>query len=317
MSNAVAIYESNGSFADAPSGVLRLELALLRPGCRLRHGKLNREHLNSLILSGGNWPPLVVRRGDNTIVDGNYRYLAARELGHTHVSCICFDGGDEDVFLEALQRNRSHGLPLSLAEREEAASQLLGFHPEWSDRRLAEACGLAPGTVGRLRKMAAPLTEPVSIRVGRDGKRRSADSQQSRQRVLNLLESHPGHSLREIARMAGTSPETVRSLRKRAAAPPTGEVRALDAATELPSDLTGKTRWTSDSALQSAPESKDFLSWFEKTTVAVEWRHFVQDIPLSRVYEVADEARRRAEAWQLFASTLEARTTPGHARKFA
>ena len=30
-------------------------------------------------------------------------------------------------------------------------------------------------------------------------------------------------------------------------------------------------------------------------------------IPFSRVYEVADEARRRASAWQEFASSVEAR----------
>jgi ParB-like chromosome segregation protein Spo0J len=260
---------------------------------------------------------LVVRQGDNTIVDGNYRYLAARELGHAHVSCIWFCGDDDEILVEALHRNRSHGLPLSLAEREAAAVHLIEFHPEWSNRRLAEACGLAPGTVRRIRDSGPPPAEPVSIRIGRDGKRRPADAQHARQRVLSALESHPTHSLRDIAGLAGSSPETVRSLKKRMGAPGLGEVLALDPANALASDSAETMRWTSDSALQSAPASNQFLSWFEKTTVAEEWQSFVNDIPLSRAYEVADEARRRASTWQSFASTLESRTIPCHARRLA
>ena len=34
----------------------------------------------------------------------------------------------------------------------------------------------------------------------------------------------------------------------------------------------------------------------------------VETVPLSRIYEVADEARRRSELWLRFARALEART---------
>jgi hypothetical protein len=47
--------------------------------------------------------------------------------------------------------------------------------------------------------------------------------------------------------------------------------------------------------------------WFEQTSIAAEWRDLVNDIPISRLYEVADEARRRAQQWMELASTLEAR----------
>jgi hypothetical protein len=73
-------------------------------------------------------------------------------------------------------------------------------------------------------------------------------------------------------------------------------------------------RWVSDSALAATPEGKGFAGWLEQTNIGQESQDYVDGIPLSRVYEIADEARRRADAWLAFAAKLEgrARRAPGY-----
>ncbi len=313
MSDAMALCGEPDEVAGREGAVIRLELDVLRPGYQLRLGGPNTDHVNVIALSEGNWPPVVVRRADNAIVDGNYRYRAARQLGHTHIDCVYFDGGEDAAFVEALWRNRHHGLPLSLRERERAAHHLLRLHPDWSDRRIAEACSLAPGTVGRLRSKISWPTEDdrgVIVRLGRDGKRRPADPQASRARILRVLESQPDRSLRAIARMTGTSPATVRSVRDRPDPAPDRVGRDFEGKggrwpSQGPAPLTPG--WLSDSALAATAEGKGLASWLEQTNIGEESQDYVEGIPLSRVYEIADEARRRSDVWLAFAAMLELR----------
>jgi hypothetical protein len=63
----------------------------------------------------------------------------------------------------------------------------------------------------------------------------------------------------------------------------------------------------SDTALLAAIEGERFLGWFNRTSVDEDWHLFAETIPASRVYEIADEARRRAAVWQEFATVLEDR----------
>jgi hypothetical protein len=63
-----------------------------------------------------------------------------------------------------------------------------------------------------------------------------------------------------------------------------------------------------DAALASTEKGAAFAVWFEETAIVEEWREFVETIPVSRIYEIADQARRRALRWSEFAETLEART---------
>jgi hypothetical protein len=50
--------------------------------------------------------------------------------------------------------------------------------------------------------------------------------------------------------------------------------------------------------------------WLDVTAVDDGWFEHVGDLPLSRLYELADEARRRSIWWGRFADALEARTRP-------
>jgi ParB-like chromosome segregation protein Spo0J len=286
--------------------VTKVALTDLSPGVQLRRGKVNREHLNAIALSEGGWPPIIVRRADNTIVDGHYRYLAARQLGMSHVDCAYFEGGEESAFLEALRQNSFHGLPLCLSDREAAAKQVLALHPEWSDRRIGATCGLAPGTVGRIRIYLASASADAGqppARVGRDGKRRPVDPQATRSRIVTVLSDQPNGSLRDVARIAGASPATVRAVKRE---------RELAAMQQSPSPSDApvtlcSTGWSSDAAVLSSTHGESFARWFERTSIGDEWVELVSDLPISRIYEVADEARRRAAEWSEFASAVEAR----------
>jgi hypothetical protein len=303
--------------SDSRSAVAQTPLLRLRPRPQLRLGELNQDHLSVIALCDGDWPPIVIRREDNTIIDGHYRYLAARQLGHTHIACVYFDGGDEAVFLEALRRNRSHGLPLSLQERQRAARRLLESHPDWSHRRIAELCSLAPGTVARLRATAPPnraTQEPEPTRLGKDGRRRPSNPSAARDRILRALEAQPDRSLREIARITGSSPATVKATRTKLAAlnGPSSPLPVPHQTTPAGQAIPAPVRWTPDGALLSTIAGQGFASWFEQTNIDNQSSHYLPDVPISRIYEIADEARRRATAWLTFASLLENRTKPPH-----
>jgi len=170
-------------------------------------------------------------------------------------------------------------------------------------------------------------------RVGRDGKVRPVQAAEIRDRIRRALEKNPGGSLREIATIAGASPETVRTVRARlvegektdskphAIFPSgSGSVAGTDAertvgintaAPDLRLDYGStpvRTAWIRDPALLASADGGAFAGWFANTNVDEEWHRYVWAIPLGRVYEVVDEARRRAATWTAFASLLESRT---------
>jgi hypothetical protein len=66
--------------------------------------------------------------------------------------------------------------------------------------------------------------------------------------------------------------------------------------------------WLTDRALSACGDGRDFARWFASNEVTEEWHRFVWTVPLGRVYDVVDEARRRAATWTSFASLLESRT---------
>jgi hypothetical protein len=61
--------------------------------------------------------------------------------------------------------------------------------------------------------------------------------------------------------------------------------------------------------LRATPSAAAFSAWFSGADVGDEWSDHVAVVPLSRVYEIADEARRRAKSWTRFAEALELRTS--------
>jgi ParB-like chromosome segregation protein Spo0J len=301
------------------SDVVVVPVSSLRAGSPHRGNGICAEQVEQLMALGGAWPPILVSREDGHVVDGAHRVAAARRLGLARLEAEYFDGTPEEAFIEFVRRNVAHGLSLTLAERKQAAERVLRAHPIWSDRRVAELCALSPKTVGRLRTGCPSASAPHSdteVREGRDRRVRPARPGSARARVLEALRENPDGSLRAVAAIAGVSPETVRLVRLnlvRAPAPTAPADRpAGPTIDEVEDDDAAPTEWHDDAALASSDQGEAFLAWFEQTAVGEPDLAWVDAVPLGRVYVVADEARRRSEAWLELARALEAR--PGRAR---
>jgi hypothetical protein len=278
------------------------------------------------------WPPIVVWGDDCVVIDGAHRVEAARRLGHFTVRAVRFIGTRDEAFIESVRRNVKHGLPLSVGDRRRAALRVLARNPEWSDRRIASLCGLSGKTIARLRREghgAGDVVVPMERRVGRDGKLRPVRSKEIHDRIRRALEENPGGSLRFVAAIAGASPETVRTVRARMNVADQLSDRTVDflsPVTQLPEMHAGpmfdyletaepaaevsegrSDTWLSDAALNTCGDGGGFARWFTETNVSDDWHRFVWTIPVGRVYEVVDEARRRAATWTAFASILESR----------
>ena len=280
---------------------------------------IDRRNVASLAEVADRWPPIVVSRRDGSVIDGLHRVAAARQLGLERLCAVFFDGSPDDEYVEFVRCNVGHGLALTLDERRAAARRILLTHPDLSDRGLASVCGLSPKTVGRLRRDtdeargAGGTDARVSRRVGRDGRHRPVDASAARARIAEELERRPDASLRTIASAVGVSPETVRTVREKLRARPEGSTDPVGLA-EPEAVVLGvleRKRHRSapldrDRAFTDRDEGRRFLDWFEATSVddADLWQQG-QAIPRSRVYEIADEARRRAGVWVRFAEQLE------------
>ncbi len=323
MSLAVLEGEEDNVPSVRRSDAIRLDDLTLADS--LRAGGLNRRHVEGLAEVERDWPAILVWGPENAVIDGYHRVAAARSLGMKAIRVERFTGTAEQAFIEAVQRNVKHGLPLTVRDRVHAARRVLEHQPRWSDRRIAALCGLAPSTVSRVRSEAAAenlgAMQPPT-RVGADGIVRPSSPGEARKRVVTALKKNPTASLRAIATIADVSHETVRAVR-----------RSLYASTESSNEEATATRShgaakrnqassapipirpdavlvgsptpeesSSDSALSSCESAGHLLDWFATGSSVYEWPEYVNRVPLSRIYEVADESRRRADSWLNFAA---------------
>src|SRR5579862_5292892 len=201
---------------------LRLPVRDIRATNRFRVGPINPDHVIALAAGHGTWPPILIDRAC-TVIDGAHRLHAAVQRGFEDIACEVFEGSEEEAFVEFVRRNVHHGLSLTLQERRMAAVTIIGTHKQWSDRRIAELCALAPGTVAALRRAGAAgphdrptdQNEQCDRRIGRDGRSRPVSSHAITARVMEAIQREPNASLRTIARPIGVSPETVRRVKAR------------------------------------------------------------------------------------------------------
>jgi ParB-like chromosome segregation protein Spo0J len=173
------------------------------------------QHIRALAETENELPPIIVHRETMRVIDGMHRLRAAELRGLGEIEVRFFDGNESDAFILSVKTNIAHGLPLSLADRKAAAVRIIQANPHWSDRLIASKAGLAAKTVGSMRDQdSATDTRPES-RVGQDGKVRPVSSTEGRQIAGELMTDNPHLSLRQVAKAAGISPETVRDVRGR------------------------------------------------------------------------------------------------------
>lgn len=200
--------------------IVAVPTALLRPGFSPRSAGLSEENVRLLIEADRPFPPILVHRPTNRVIDGMHRLQAARRRGIEKVDVTYYDCDEATAFVVAVSANVAHGLPLSLQDRKAAAARILRSHGQWSDRRIAAATGLSDKTVGAIRCGAgagrgAPDAdaEGADVRIGLDGRARSLDAATRRLLIAGLIAEEPDASLRRIAERAGVSPETVRAVK--------------------------------------------------------------------------------------------------------
>ena len=193
--------------------VVEIELSRLSTACSPRTSGEDPEHIEALLSAEGELPPILVHQPTMQVVDGLHRLTVARIRGGTTILARFVNGTESDAFVLAVEANVRHGLPLSLADRKRAAVQIIGTHPQWSDRRVATATGISAGTVAELRRRGGEGGNEA--RIGRDGRIRPVDSSERRRLAAELIRSDPGLSLRQVAKQVGISPETVRDVRGR------------------------------------------------------------------------------------------------------
>lgn len=187
--------------------------ALLKTGGSPRLDGENLDHVAALAEAGIRWPPIVVHRQTMRVIDGMHRLRAAALRGEDSVEVEFFDGDAAEAYIAAVRANIAHGLPLTLADRKAAARRILGWQPQRSDRWISGVTGLAAGTVAAIRRDIGTADAQQPSRLGRDGRVRPLDTAAGRMRAWQEISARPEASLREIAKAAGISAATAKSVR--------------------------------------------------------------------------------------------------------
>nr|WP_269844660.1 ParB N-terminal domain-containing protein [Actinophytocola xanthii] len=295
------------------------------------------EHVRRLVESEGMFPPILVHRATMVVVDGVHRLRAAERRGEEVIAARFLDCSRGEIFVESVRANVAHGLPLSLADRKAAASRILISHPFWSDRTIAAVAGIAHKTVGRIRRGLSERVAETPVRIGMDGHVRPVAGH-GRALAEELINRHPGISLRKVAAAAGISVSTAHDVRRRmnlvghadpraaeGVGPGGGSVVAIGGGR---GDRDGGAGEGTPRLSVRGPESVSLAQVIERMRVdpslrfteagrvllrvlgthslaAREWNSLVDSVPVHWASTVADLARELAVGWEEFAAQLD------------
>lgn len=129
--------------------------------------------------AGVKFPPAIVFFDGSHywLADGFHRHDAATEAGEDFLLCDVREGGRRDAQLYAAGANSDHGLYRSSADKRRAVGLLLNDAEwrRWSDRRIADHCGVSNKLVATVRRQLgeSPSCDEPEKRVGKDGKART------------------------------------------------------------------------------------------------------------------------------------------------
>jgi hypothetical protein len=327
-----------GELGELPVVKVRVD-SLLAADSPRRSGE-DLAHVRVLAGTDDPLPPILVHRQSMRVIDGMHRLGAARLRGELTVDARLVDGDAASSFVLAVEANVRHGLALSAADRKAAAARIISCYPQWSDRLIASVAGIAAKTVAAIRRCptgdgqhldARDGGPHLDARIGRDGRVRPLDSAERRIRAGNLIAANPGASLRDIARQAGISPETVRQVRARLRngqdPAPGGQQRARGAAQPAaappPPPGAGPPRHPAagalralmaDPALRSTETGRALLRMLAAATVLEQNRQqLIDSVPAHCLAKVAQTARLCGELWHDLAQQMERHTQPGPA----
>lgn len=124
---------------------------------------------------GWPFPPVIVYHDGAKywLADGFHRLNAAVRAGLDAIPAEVRAGTRRDAILHAAGANAAHGLRRTNDDKRRAAETLLrdSEWSQWSDRAIAEACGVSPVFVGKLRKeLTVNGLQSPTVRTGADGR---------------------------------------------------------------------------------------------------------------------------------------------------
>lgn len=126
--------------------------------------------------AGASFPPPVVFYDGSAywLADGFHRVKAHADCGHDKIECDVRQGTLRDAVLHSLSANATHGIPRTPTDRRRVVTRMLSDEEwsQWSDRAIAEHCGVGAELVGKVRRELAPevFDSNTSKRKGKDGK---------------------------------------------------------------------------------------------------------------------------------------------------
>ncbi len=309
------------------SPVVTVRISDLVFGASPRLSGQEEAHVCLLAEAGEELPPILVHRNTMQVIDGMHRVKAAIMKGRSTIAAQLYDGTENAAFLLSVERNISHGLPLSIADRKAAAARILESHPYWSDRAIAASTGLSGRTVCAIRRRSTAVSAQSNGRVGQDGRLRPLNAVEGRLRAWEIMKLHPDAALREVAASAGVSLGTVYDVRERMRRgdnPVPAKHRAAAGPARVPPTVTQDDRpvkaarskdsqailegLRKDPSLRLTESGRSMLRWLGSHVIDPKDGEVLLDgTPAHCAKTVSELARRSADAWQQLARELERR----------
>lgn len=133
---------------------------------------------------GAEFPPVVVFHDgtDYYMADGFHRIMAASRNGFVDIAADVHKGTKQDALIYALGANVANGLRRNNQDKRRCVEIALKEFPDWSDRKIADICGVNNSFVGIMRKELCTVdsSQQPTKRIGIDGKARSMPTKPTR-----------------------------------------------------------------------------------------------------------------------------------------
>lgn len=289
------------------------------------------EHVLRLAEVKEGLPPILVQRSTLRVIDGMHRVKAAMLRGDDTIPVQYFEGSDAESFVQSVQANVAHGLPLSADEREAATERIVRIYPDWSDRAIAAVAGLSPPTVAGIRRRSTENSSQLNRRVGRDGRRRPVDGAPGRKKAVDIMRERPEAPLRAVAQEAGVSVGTAHNIRaklrsetkadadgpgrerkdtarKKGAPVPSGETTSGAAPQPAKAQQTQRQLLSSlrqDPSVRMTEKGRLLLQWLGILTLdAKELQQFADSTPAHQLLSMAQLAQDCSATWRQLATEL-------------
>jgi hypothetical protein len=159
---------------------MNIKLADIRiDGGTQTRAKINLEIVSEyadLVLDGTKFHPVDVFFDgvSHWLADGFHRYHAHKRAKVKDIAATIHTGSKDDALVFALGANAKNGLRRTNEDKRKCVSIALERWPEWSDRRIAEVCGVNNTFVGKRRSLVVSTVDTNATRIGKDGVKQPA-----------------------------------------------------------------------------------------------------------------------------------------------